>query len=435
MTKYNAISFLGIFVLMGIGWIFSKHRRVLNWRLIVWGVGLQLLFAAFLFWAPVGAKLFLAVNQAVIWVMDSAMEGSRFLFGALALPPGATGPNGEHSIGFILAFQALPTIVFFSALVAALYFIGLMPLLIRFFAYIFTSLMRISGAEALCASSNIFVGVEATVTVRPHLDTMTESELCTILTAGMTTIASSVLGFYVLILKDQFPTIAGHLVSASILSAPAGLIMSKILAPETGAPATLGLHVRPEYTREATIMEAIMNGAQAGVKLVVGVGAMLLAFLGMLALIDKGAQAIGGYVNQLMDLRIDWSLTGLLRYPFYPLSLIMGIPPADANTAAGIIGERLVATEVKSYVDLAALIKAGVFHSARSVVITAYALCGFAHVASMAIFVGGVAALAPSRTGDVARIGPRALVAATLACLMTGAVAGVFFSGQSLLLG
>jgi len=435
MTKYNIISFLGIFVLMGLGWLFSKNRGVLNWRLIGWGVGLQLMFAGFLFVAPVGAKLFLAVNQAVIWVMDSATEGSKFLFGALALSPGVTGANGERSIGFILAFQALPTIIFFSALIAALYFIGVMPLLIRFFAYIFTSLMRLSGAEALCASSNIFVGVEATVTVRPHLEKMTESELCAILTVGMTTIASSVLGFYVLMLKNEFPTIAGHLVSASILSAPAGLVMSKIMTPETGVPATLGLHVRPEYKREGTLIEAIMNGAQAGVKLVVGVSAMLLAFLGMLALIDKGAQAVGGYVNHLMGVGIDWSLTGLLKYPFYPLSLIIGIPPDDAYKAAGLIGERLVATEVKSYADLAALIKQGAFHSGRSVVIVAYALCGFAHVASMAIFVGGIAALAPSRTGDLARIGPRALVAATLGCLMTGAVAGVFFSGQSVLWG
>jgi concentrative nucleoside transporter, CNT family len=435
MGKYNLISFLGIFVIMGLAWTVSSNRRVMNWRLIGCGTGLQLLFAAFLFMSPAGVDIFMAVNRAVLWLMDCAMDGVRFLFGVLALPPGETGPHGEVSPGYILAFQALPSIIFFAALIGALYYLKIMPFIIRIFATAFTFLMRISGAEALCASSNIFVGVEASVTIRPHLDKMTQSELFTVLTVGMATIASSVLGFYVLILHNQFPSIAGHLVSASLLSAPAGLVMSKIMTPETGVPAMLGVRVHPHYEREDNIVESIMNGANAGVKLVVGVSAMLIAFLGILAIINRGAAGIGGFVNQWTGWSVDWSLTGLLSYPFYPLCIIMGIPPHDASHLARIIGERLVATEVKSYQDLAVLLKQHVLQNPRSAVIATYALCGFAHVASMAIFVGGIAALAPSRARDLARLGPRALVAATLACLMTGAVAGVFFTKGSVLLG
>ncbi len=430
---YNVISFFGIFVLMFVAWLFSSNRRRMNWRLIVWAVGLQLILAGFLFILPWGTILFTAVNQAVLWVMDCALEGTRFLFGPLAIPPGYTGPAGEPSPGFILAFQALPSIIFFSALISVLYYLGIMPFVIRLFSRVFTSLMRISGAEALCASSNIFVGVESSVTVRPYLAAMTRSELLTILTAGMTTIASSVLGFYSLILHREFPTIAGHLVSASLLSAPAGVVMAKILMPETDEPVTLGVEVRPFYERDDTLVEAVMKGARAGVQLVVGVGAMLIAFLGILALVDRGAQGIGGYLNAMTGWHLDISLTGLLTYVFYPVSLVVGIPPDDAWHAARLIGERLIVTEVKSYQDLAQLLARGALKHARSPVIIAYVLCGFAHVASMAIFVGGISALVPERTSDLAKLGPKALLAATLGCLMTGAVAGTFFTGTGFL--
>ena len=224
---YNGISFLGILFLVAVGWFFSTNRGRINGKLVAWGMGLQLVFALFVFRVPAGMRLFLALNDIVVRVVDASAEGSRFLFGPLALPPGTAG-----SLGFFLAFQALPTIIFFSALMAILYFIKLMPLVIRWFAALFCRTMRLSGAESVAVASNIFVGIESVFTIRPHLEDMTRSELCTILTTGMATVASNVLALYVFTLQKQFPTIAGHLVSASILSAPAAVVMSKVLLPE-----------------------------------------------------------------------------------------------------------------------------------------------------------------------------------------------------------
>jgi CNT family concentrative nucleoside transporter len=264
-------------------------------------------------------------------------------------------------------------------------------------------------------------------TIRPHLARMTRSEFCTILTAGMATVASSTLGVYVLFLKDTFPTIAGHLISASIMSAPAALVMSKLLLPEDGQPVTLGRTVDVAYERESSAVESIINGAMAGVKLVVGVCALLLAFLGLLALVNLGLGGLSHVLAQLFGVQVDLSLSTLLGYLMWPLAVVMGVPPQDAMAAARLLGERLVITELPAYQHLATALEAGAFSHPRSPVLVAYALCGFAHVASLAIFVGGAAALVPERRKDLAAVGFRALVAATLACLMTGCVAGTFF--------
>lgn len=431
----NLISFAGIFVLMGVAWLLSSDRRVINWRVVLWGTALQLLFALFLFVVPAGTKVFLFVNDAVVKVLDSASAGTRFVFGRLAIPPGARGDSGEESLGFILAFQALPTIIFFASMMSALYFAGVMPRLIRFFAKIFTRMMRISGAESLSVSSNIFVGVEANMTVLPHLGAMTRSEFCTILSAGMATTASNVLALYVFLLQKQFPAIAGHLVSASFLSAVSAIVLSKLILPETEAPKTLGVDVSPHYEKESSLVEAIIKGANEGAKMIVGIVALLLAFLGIVALADLLLTGIGGRVNALTGFPIDWSLKGLLGYLFYPLTLLIGVPAADAFEISRLIGERAILTEVKAYQDLSALLAAGAIRDPRSAVIASYALCGFAHVASLAIFVGGTAALVPHRTKDLSGVGPRALAAATLACLMTAAVAGTFYTGSSMLFG
>jgi CNT family concentrative nucleoside transporter len=429
MTMYNIISFFGIFVLVFIGWLFSNNRRRMNWRVIGCGVGFQLLFGLFVFRVPAGTRVFLWINDAVVKLVDAASAGTRFVFGPLAAPPGTEG-----SPGFILAFQSLATIVFFSALMSLLYYWKVMPLVIRAFAGLFTRLMRISGAESLCAASNIFVGIESAFTIRPHIEGMTRSELCTVLTAGMATVASSVMAMYVFMLKEQFPAIAGHLVSASLLSAPAAIVMSKVLFPETGVPKTLGVAVRPHYERESNLFEAVISGANAGVRAVVGIGALLLAVLGLVALLDMGTGFAGRGVNALLGVNLDWTLKGLLGYLFYPFSFVMGVPAQDAWPVACMVGERLVATEVAGYQDLAAAMARHAV-SPRSAVIAAYALCGFAHFASMAVFVGGFGALAPSRMRELSQTGLRALAAATLACLMTACIAGVFFTGQSLLFG
>ena len=264
---------------------------------------------------------------------------------------------------------------------------------------------------------------------------MTRSELCTVLTAGMATVASNVLALYVFTLQAQFPTIAGHLISASFLSAPAALVTSKILFPESQTPKTLGKSIRVHYEKENNIFESIINGAQAGVKVIVGIVALLIAVLGLVALADLILGGVGGKINSVLDITIDWSFKGLLGYLFYPFTLIIGVPYSDAGIISKIIGERMVLTEVASYQDLAAAIASGALKHPRSAVITSYALCGFAHVASMAIFVGGVSALAPKRTQTLSRIAIRALVAATFACLLTACVAGTFFTKGSILLG
>jgi len=435
VTIYNLVSFAGIFVLAFVAWLFSSDRKTVNWRVVAWGIGLQLLFAFFVFVVPAGTKVFLLVNDVVVKVLDSAQAGTRFLFGRLALAPGTTNEAGEGSLGYFLIFQGLSTIVFFAALIGALYYVGIMPFFVRLFARVFTRTMRISGAEALSVSSNIFVGVESSLVVKPHLSDMTVSELATIITAGMATIASTVLAVYVVFLNPMLPTIAGHLVSASIIAAPASIVMAKLIIPEVGKPKTLGLDVQPHYDREDNLMVAVINGANDGMKLLGGIVALLLAVLGLLALLDMILGWAGGGLNRLLGLHFEWSLKSILGYIFYPLTACLGIPPSDILPVSKLLGERAVATEVVAYQHLAELMKSGGLVSARSAIIASYALCGFAHFASLAIFVGGTGALAPSRLRDISRIGLKSLLAATLACLMTGAVAGTFYTGGSLLFG
>ena len=431
MHLYNLISFCGIFVLLGLAWLLSNRKRLLNVRLIGFGLLIQFGIAWFIFQVPAGKAVFHGINDLVVRILDSAGAGAEFVFGPLAIPYGQEG-----SLGFMLAFQAFPTIIFFSALIAILYYLGVMSGIIRCFAYVFTRFMKISGAESLVAASNIFVGIESALTVKPYLVRMTRSELCTVLTAGMATVASNVLALYVFSLQEIFPTIAGHLVSASLLSAPAALIMSKMVTPEQDTPETLGSHVKPFHERDNNLFEAIINGANSGVRMIVGISALLIAVLGLVALIDLGLEAIGDKVNPMMGTEGTWSLKGLCATCFYPLVLVMGIPPEDARTVASIVGERLIVTEVVAYQDLARVIREQTLVHPRSAVITTYALCGFTHLASMAIFVGGVCALVPEKTRQISQVAVRALIAATLACLMTGCIAGSFVSNHpSILLG
>jgi len=424
MGRYNLVSALGILFFIGFLFLFSTNRRRVSIRVILWGMALQVAFAFFVFLLPAGTKLFLFLNDVTMNVIDGAMEGTRFVFGRLAIAAGQKG-----SLGFILAFQALPSIIFFAALMELLYHMGVMEKIIGLFARIFVKVMGISGAESLCASAQIFLGIESNLTVRPYLREMTRSELMVVLTTGMATIASSVLGFYVIILSGIFPTVAGHLISASILLAPAGIVASKIIIPETGQPLTLGRVVRVEYKKASNAIEAIINGSMAGVKMVVGIGALLIAFIGLTALVDAGLAALGKLLGSLLDTGVDITLHNLLSYLFYPFTLAMGVPLEDAPAIARIIGERIIETEVKSYQDLSVLVKEGKIVYERSIVIATYALCGFAHIPSLAIFVGGTSSIVPERTKDIAVLGLWALIASNVACLITGAMAGIFYTG------
>lgn len=435
MTIYNFISLSGIFILIFFCWLISSNRREINWHVIVWGISLQLIIAWFLFVVPSGTKLFLFLNDVVVKILDSSAAGARFVFGPLALPPGTTGEHGEQSIGFILTFQAFPSIIFFSSLMSILYYYNIIPKIIKAFAYLFTRLMKVSGAESMCTASNIFVGIESTLTIRPFLRKMTRSELCTVLTAGMATISSNIMAVYVFSLKDVFPNIAGHLISASLLSAPAALMTSKLLLPETEKPETLGEAIDISIEKEGSVFEAVINGAMAGGKLIFGIMVLLIAVLGIVALFDQLIIFLGDRLNALLHLTFDWSMRNLLSLIFYPFTLLLGVPLKDAALLAQIIGERVILTEVVSYQDLAKTIAQGSLSQPRSAIIASYALCGFSHFASMAIFIGGISAVVPEKTKILAQIGFRALIAATIACLMTGCVAGIFLTDSVILFG
>jgi CNT family concentrative nucleoside transporter len=257
---------------------------------------------------------------------------------------------------------------------------------------------------------------------------MTQSELLVVLTTGMATIASSVLGLYVIILSDSFPKVAAHLISASILLAPAAILASKLIIPETYKPLTLGTTVKIESQRAGNVIESIINGSMAGLKMVVGIGTLLIAFIGLISLIDGGLLFTGKLFSTVLGIRVDVTLHTILQYVFYPFTVAMGVPLVDAQTIARIIGERIIETEVKSYQDLALLIKEGKIVYERSIVIATYALCGFAHIPSLAIFVGGTASLVPERTKDISILGVWALIASNIACFITGAVAGIFYT-------
>ncbi len=419
-------SLAGFFVFAGIAWLLSSHRREVRWRTIIWAMGLQFLLGLLIFRLPATRQIFVWLNDAVMALLDVSKAGTTFLLGPLA-----AGPGEQGSIGFILVFQALPIAIFFSAFTAILYRLGIMQLIVRFFAVIFHRTMGTSGAESLCGASNIFVGVESALVVKPYLERMTRSEMLTILGSGMATVASTTLGIYVAFLSKTFPQIAGHLISASLLSIPAVVVMTKLMLPETEEPETAtGIPPDPPELRSGNLMSAVITGAMDGLKLAAGISTLLIAGLGLVALVDKLLALPGKWLGLAEPL----SLVKILSWIFYPLAAMLGIVRADIAESARLLGERVILTEVVSYQELAQMIASGQLADPRTVVILSYALCGFTHVASVAIFVGGMAAIAPSRRDDLAGLGLRALVAATLATLMTGCIAGIFSNGQDVLL-
>ena len=422
----HAVSLLGFVIFAGVAWLLSSNRWRVAWKTIAWGVALQLAIGLIIFRLPVTHRVLLWLNDAVVVLLNASKAGSTFLFGPLAASPGETG-----SVGFILVFQVLPVVIFFAAFTAMLYHLRVLQVFVRLFARLFHRTMRISGAESLSSAANIFVGVESALVVRPYLERMTRSELLLILTTGMATVASSVLGVYVAFLTPVFPQIAGHLISASILAIPACVVVSKLLIPETEIPETLAaVPAEDESTRSKNVIGAIIEGAMDGLKLAAGISALIIAILGIVALMDKILAVASSWLGMSEPL----SIVRILGWIFYPFAFLLGVSTTDVPIAARLLGERVILTEVFSYNHLAQLISSGQITDPRTVVILSYALCGFAHVAAMAIFVGATAALAPSRRDDLASLGLRALLAATLATLMTGCIAGLFTGAEGVLL-
>jgi len=418
---HHAVSFAGFLVFAALAWLLSTDRRKIAWRTIVWGLSLQLLIGVIIFRLPASHRLFIWLNDAVVVLLNASKSGTNFLLGPLAASPGESG-----SVGFILVFQVLPVVIFFAAFTSMLYHLRILQIFVRLFARLFHRTMKISGAESLCGAANIFVGIESALVIRPYLERMTRSELLLVLTTGMATVASSTLGIYVAFLTGVFPQIAGHLLSASVLAIPASVVVSKLLVPETETPETAtGVPPEDDSSRSKNLISAIIEGAMDGLKLAAGISAMLIAILGLVALLDKILGTFGTWFGMSEPL----SSVRILSWLFYPFAYLLGLQTADVPVAAHLLGERVILTEVFSYNHLAQLISNGQISDPRSVVILSYALCGFAHVAAVAIFVGGTAALAPSRRDDLASLGLRSLLAATLATLMTGCVAGIFSTG------
>jgi CNT family concentrative nucleoside transporter len=433
VSWWNLVSVGGYASLCALAWLGGGCRRPIPVRTLAGSSALLAVLAALVFWIPPTRGALLWINDAIVAALAGANAGAEFLFGPLAVPPGGATAGGEPSIGFVLAAQVLPAVVFFAALMGAAYHLGLIQPLVRLCAHVFRGFLGLSGAEALSGAANVFFGVESAAAVRPYLERMTRSELLTCLTCGMSTVASTTLAVYVLFLKDTFPLIAGHLVSASVLAIPAAAMTSKLILPETGRPETLGR--LPDADRErpyGNAMSALAGGAWDGLRLAAGIAALLIAVLGIVALADMALAKLTAPAADALEGPL--SFRRLLGWVLTPLALVVGIEWGDAAEAGRLLGERIVLTEVVAYRELGSLAASGSV-SPRTLLVMSYALCGFAHVASVGVFVGGFAALAPARRDDLAALGPRALLAATLATLLTGALAGAFFHGQRGVLG
>jgi len=409
---------VGIAVLLGLAWAVSDARRAIRWQTVLVGLGLQFGLAVFVLWVPAGQAVFGWLGELFVTLIGFTAAGSQFLFGDLA---------DSEVFGFVFAFQVLPTIIFFAALMACLYHLGLMQKLVEGMAWVMARLMGVSGSESLATAANVFVGqTEAPLVVRPFIGGMTRSELFALMTGGMATIAGGVLAAYVLLLGGSDPAeqafFAKHLISASIMAAPAALVMAKLMVPETAESETVGT-VRTAIDRpHVNLIEAAAGGAGEGLKLALNVGAMLLAFLALIALINGPLGWIGMVTGLEAWLGQPLSLALILGWLFAPLAFLVGVPLDEAVAIGGLIGQKVVANEFVAYV---ALTETSAELSERSVLIATYALCGFANFASIAIQIGGIGSIAPSRRPDLARLGLRAVLAGALVSLLNAAWAGI----------
>jgi len=406
MDRFTGL--LGIAAVIAVAYLFSKDRRAIQPRVIYWGLGLQAGFAFLVLKTPV-AQWFRALSDVVNRLLGYSIEGSRFVFGDKL---GA--PNDQF--GVVLAFQILPIIIFIASLFAILYYLGVMQVFVHSFAVVMQKVMGTSGAESTSVAASIFMGMtEAPLTIRPFLAGLTESELFTIMTSGMAHVSGAVMAAYVLIGHVELR----HLLTAVIMTSPATLMLAKMLIPETGHPATMG-GVKIEVERPGVnVIDAAARGADDGLHLALNIAAMLIAFIGLIALVNGGLHAIHGtrFFGWLPD-----SMQAILGRVFAPIAWLLGVRWNDCAAVGNLLGTRLVLNEFVAFVDLG---KMTATLDAKSFVIATYALCGFANLGSVAIQVGGLGALAPSRKSDVARLGMKAVAAGTMANFMTACIAGM----------
>jgi len=431
----RARALLGILALLGLAWLMSVNRKRVPWRILFWGLALQMIFALFILKTPVGLAIFDGMNQVVMALLGFTEQGARFIFGDLVynnvpVAQGQVGndPNLEIMPGTVartgafFAFNVLPTIIFFSSLMTVLYYLGVMQWVVKGVAWVMQRTMRTSGAETLSAAGNIFVGqTEAPLLIKPFVEKMTMSELMTVMTGGFATVAGGVLAAYVGLLVAYFPDIAGHLMAASVMSAPAALAIGKLMYPEEEVPETAGTLQLELESPDVNVIDAAARGAHEGLHLALNVGAMLLAFIALVYLMNALLGWAGGLVG-LEGLSFELILGWLLA----PLAWLMGVPWADARIVGALMGMKTVLNEFFAYFELNRILSEGVPIQPRSVIIATYALSGFANFSSIAIQIGGIGGIAPSRRHDLSRVGLRAMIAGSLAAFMTGAIAGLF---------
>jgi len=396
---------LGLAALLALGVALSSNRRKISRRVVAWGLGLQAAFAILVLRVPIGQQIFRALGTAVTWLLSFSYTGSQFVFGDI---------GAQHSkFGVVFAFQVLPAIIFVSALFAIMYYLGIMQVVVKAFAVVMNKVMGASGAESLNVAASIFMGqTEAPLTIRPFLATMTQSELMTVMTAGMAHVSGSIMAAYI-----AFGIEARHLLTAVIMTAPGTIMMAKIIEPETGTPETLG-GVKVDIPRtDVNVVDAAARGTSDGLHLMLNVIAMLISFIALIALVNGVLGFAHGYVSW-----IPQSLQTILGWLFYPIAWVMGVPGHDTSTIAGLLGTRMVLNEFIAFAQLGPL-KATL--DPVSFTIATFALCGFANVSSVGIQIGGIGALAPNRKHDLARLGFRAMIAGTLANFLSATLAGM----------
>ena len=398
--------FLGLAVILGVAWLFSTHKKDIKLRLILWGIGLQFAFAVIVLKTP-ASEVLRVVSQGVAAMFGYAEAGSTFVFGQL----GANNPP----IGFVFAFQVLPIIIFIASFFAILYHLGLMQRVVKVMAIAMQKVMGISGAESLNVAASIFMGqTEAPLTIKPFLAGMTESELFTIMTCGMAHVSGAVMAAYVGVGHVEIR----HLLTAVIMTAPATIMLAKIFIPETEKPATAGMvEIHVEKTA-VNVIDAAAQGAGDGLRLVLNIGAMLIAFLALIALMNGMMGWVHGQMGWFPE-----SLQVVFGWVFAPIAWLLGVPWHDAGAIGSLLGTRLVTNEMVAFQQLGPLKD---HLSPKSFTIATFALCGFANLSSIAIQIGGIGALAPNRKSDLARLGLRAVAAGTMANFMSACIAGVF---------
>lgn len=435
---------IGMAAIIGIAVAFSNNRKAINWKLVGTGLGIQFVLAVFIlkgsvmaeYWSPLGwPKAFFSwVSSFFVIVLDFTTAGAEFIFGDLAKSPGMEG-----SLGNFFAFQVLPTIVFFASLTAILYHYGILQRVVSWMSSGMQKLMGTSGAESLSVVANIFVGqTESPLVIKPYIENMTKSELLTIMTGGMATIAGGVMAAYVQMLGNSYSVAQGvpldvgrlmfaeQLLGASLMAAPAALVIAKILFPETDEPDTKGdVKLSVEKT-DANGIDAAATGAGTGLKLAANVGAMLLAFIALLAMLNYFLSEIGSLVGLNQMLGFELTIETLLGWVIAPIAFIVGVPWADAINMGSLLGTKVVLNEFVAYLQLADMVEQNIL-SPKTVTMATFALCGFANFSSIAIQIGGIGGLAPSRKSELASFGLLAVLAGTLANLMTATIAGMLY--------